>query len=62
MSPFTGECCVCGAPLSDETGWMGHARLGVAWCWSANHPLTDIAGEDVTTHTLYWCAPPRETS
>jgi hypothetical protein len=46
------ECCVC-HNVSDK--YCYHQRLGVAIC--SDCPLTDVMGEDVTMHTMYWVRP-----
>ena len=43
-------CDVCGEPIWPGQRFLLHSRLGAAW--HAEHPLTDIKGEDVTLHTL----------
>jgi hypothetical protein len=43
-------CDVCGEPLWPGQRFLLHSRLGAAW--HAEHPLTNIKGEDVTMHTL----------
>ena len=43
-------CDVCGLPLRPGQHFLHHHRLGATW--HAEHPLTDIKGEDVTLHTL----------
>jgi len=43
------ECCSCHEIV--ET-YFYHQRLGVAVCFHC--PLTNVMGEDVSTHTMYW--------
>lgn len=50
MRLTTETCDVCGEPFWPGQRYLLHSRLGAAW--HAEHPLTDIKGEDVTLHTL----------
>ena len=42
-------CEVCGSTVEK---YVYHARLGVAVCLTC--PMTDVKGEDITSHTLLW--------
>lgn len=46
------ECCVC-HETSDY--YCYHQRLGVAVC--SKCPLTNVMGEDVTNHAMYFVRP-----
>lgn len=43
------ECCVCGKTVES---YAYHQRLAVAICGRC--PLTDVKGEDVSMHAMYF--------
>ena len=49
-----GDCAVCGKPITRTHAYMWHQRLRVGIHYGC--PLTDVRGEDISTHTLLWFA------
>jgi hypothetical protein len=44
------RCSVCEQPLTAT--WVYHSRLDAYVC--SECPLTDVKGEDISTHTIFW--------